>query len=105
MCLHVTSPPVVARKVRKVRKPARERRKLLTPFEREVCRQLRQARNDRGLTQMQLAALMECTLQWIGDVEVGKRIKLNTVERFARALGFKPTLTLTPLVKGPKPQP
>ena len=63
----------------------------------QIGRLLRQARKDAGLTQRDVAALLHTRNSAISRIENhGDDIRFSTLERFAKAVGYKLTLELRP---------
>jgi transcriptional regulator with XRE-family HTH domain len=52
---------------------------------------LRRFRNERGISQFRLAELCDPTLNYIGEIEIGRRFpSLKLIERIGRALQVEP---------------
>jgi transcriptional regulator with XRE-family HTH domain len=57
--------------------------------------QLRDLRHSRGLTQEQLAALLDVTPRYLAGIERGERnLSLDSVESLASRLGVEPSFVL-----------
>jgi transcriptional regulator with XRE-family HTH domain len=61
------------------------------PLIQRVGRRVAQLRRKAGLTQEELAAELDCTIQWLSRVETkGENLTLATLEKLADTLGVKP---------------
>jgi transcriptional regulator with XRE-family HTH domain len=67
----------------------------LSRFARDVLQRLRKARGEADLTQGEVAALLGTTVQRVSSIETGRsNITIETLERFANALGYEPNVSL-----------
>jgi|GEM_PF-2369297 len=58
------------------------------------------ARAARGLSMRELAAQLGVSSARVSQVQHGERVEVQTLVRYARAMGYELTLTLTPLEGG-----
>jgi transcriptional regulator with XRE-family HTH domain len=59
-------------------------------FAARVTRRIAEARQAKGLTQEELAALLETAPRNVQRIEAGQNLTLGTIERIAHALGLEP---------------
>lgn len=69
-------------------------------FVARVTRRIAEAREDKGVTQEELAALLDTAPRNVQRIEAGQNLTLRTVERIAQVLG----LTAEELVLGTLPR-
>lgn len=64
--------------------------KKITELDKKLGRRLQKVRQDKGLTQEELAEKLGVSTTWIGYIETGYRVpNLKMVYRIANALGVK----------------
>lgn len=75
-------------------------RALSADFVARVTRRIAEAREEKGITQEELAALLDTAPRNVQRIEAGQNLTLRTVERIAEALG----VTAEELVAGTLPR-